>query len=138
MDLPRKMEYIKLEFFMDPDNSTWGSKYSRDFAIFKDGFPEDWIKWVISLREIEYLMPLKEPSYSSRKFRPFLKGQDLSYFENHSRRMLETKDSEVPDNQLIGLVITELYIGQEDIYKRAICVQNYYMRQTRILTQVVR
>jgi hypothetical protein len=34
-----KSEWIKLEFLMDPDNPA--SKYSRQFAIFKDGFPQD-------------------------------------------------------------------------------------------------
>jgi hypothetical protein len=29
-----KMELVKLQFFMEPDNPT--SKYSRKFAIFKD------------------------------------------------------------------------------------------------------
>jgi hypothetical protein len=33
-----KSEWIKLEFLMDPDNPTLGSKYSQQFAIFKDGF----------------------------------------------------------------------------------------------------
>jgi hypothetical protein len=32
-----KSELIKLEFLMDPDNPALGSKYSRKFAIFKDG-----------------------------------------------------------------------------------------------------
>jgi hypothetical protein len=29
----------------------------------------------------------------------------LSYFEHHSRRRLETEDSEVPDNKIIELVL---------------------------------
>jgi hypothetical protein len=32
-----KTEWIKLEFLMDSDNPASGSKYSRQFAIFKDG-----------------------------------------------------------------------------------------------------
>jgi hypothetical protein len=34
-----KSEWIKLEFLIDPDNpaSASGSKYSRQFPIFKDG-----------------------------------------------------------------------------------------------------
>jgi hypothetical protein len=55
-------EWIKLEFLMDPDNQASGSKYSRQFAIFKDGCPEDWIKCVMAFREIENLMPMKEPA----------------------------------------------------------------------------
>jgi hypothetical protein len=42
-----KTEWIKLDFFMDPDNSA--SKYSRQFAIFKDEFLKEW-------------MPMKEPT----------------------------------------------------------------------------
>jgi hypothetical protein len=37
-----KSECIKLQFSMDPDNPS--SMYSRKFAIFKDGYPEEWIK----------------------------------------------------------------------------------------------
>jgi hypothetical protein len=48
-----KSEWIKLKFLMDPDNPA--SKYSQQFAIFKDGCPEDWIKWVMAFREIENL-----------------------------------------------------------------------------------
>jgi hypothetical protein len=36
-----KSEWINLKFLMDPDNPA--SKYSRQFAIFKDEFPEEWI-----------------------------------------------------------------------------------------------
>jgi hypothetical protein len=32
-----KSDWIKLEFIMDPDNQASGSKYYRQFAIFKDG-----------------------------------------------------------------------------------------------------
>jgi hypothetical protein len=39
-----KSEWIKLEFLMDPDKPALGSKYYQQFAIFKDGCPEDWIK----------------------------------------------------------------------------------------------
>jgi hypothetical protein len=45
-----KSEWIKLEFLMDPDNPALDSKYYRQFAIFKDGCPEDWIKWVMAFR----------------------------------------------------------------------------------------
>jgi hypothetical protein len=50
---------------MDPDNPAF--KYSRQFAIFKDGYPEDWIKWVMAFREIENLMPMKEPAEKIRR-----------------------------------------------------------------------
>jgi hypothetical protein len=98
-----KSEWIKLEFLMVPDNPDSGSKYSRQFTIFKDGFrvPEDWIKWVMAFREIENLMPMKEPADKTRMFWTLLKGQVLSYFEHHLMRRLEAEDSDVADNELI-------------------------------------
>jgi hypothetical protein len=47
-----KSEWIKLEFLMDPDNPASGSKYSRQFSIFKDGCLEDWIEWMMDFCEI--------------------------------------------------------------------------------------
>jgi hypothetical protein len=75
-----KPEWIKLEFLMDPDNPASVSKYSRQFAIFKDKcrIPEDWIKWVMAFREIENLMPMKEPADKTEMFRTLLKVQALS------------------------------------------------------------
>jgi hypothetical protein len=105
-----KSEWIKLEFLMHPDNSASGSKYSRQFAIFKDGcrIPEDWIKWVMAFQEIENLMLMKEPADKTRMFRTLLKGQALSYFEHHLMRRLEAEDSDVPDNELIELVLRDV------------------------------
>jgi hypothetical protein len=62
-------------------------------------------------------------------FQTLLKGQALSYFEHHLMRRLEAEDSELPDNELIELVLRD--VGLEYIPKRAIRVQKYYMRQTR-------
>jgi hypothetical protein len=61
-----KYDWIKLEFLMDPDNPAWGSKYSWQLAIFKDGCPKDWIKWVMAFCEIENLMSMKEPDDKTR------------------------------------------------------------------------
>jgi hypothetical protein len=73
---------------------------------------------------------MKEPADKIRMFRTLLKGQALSYFEHHlMRRRLEAEDSEIPDNELIELVLRD--VGLEYIPKRAIRVQNYYMRQPR-------
>jgi hypothetical protein len=44
-------------------------------------------------------------------------------------RRLEAEDSEVPDNELIELVLR--YVGLEYIPKCAIHVQKYYMRQRK-------
>jgi hypothetical protein len=126
-----KSEWIMLEFLMDPDKPESGSKYSRQFAIFKDGWnlPEDWIKWLIAFREIENLMPMKEPVDKTRIIQTLLKDQVLSYFEHHLMRRLEAEDSEVSDNELIELVHRD--VGLEYIPKCTISVQNYYMRHPR-------
>jgi hypothetical protein len=58
-----------------------------------------------------------------------LKGQSLSYFHNHLRKRVEAEDSEIPENELIELVLRG--IGLEYIPKCAIHIQKYYMRQTR-------
>jgi hypothetical protein len=84
---------------MDPDNPS--SKHSRQFAIFKDGFPEKWIKWLMAFCEIENLTPMEEPTDKIRMFRTLLKCQALSYFEHHLMMSLEAEDSDVPDNDLI-------------------------------------
>jgi hypothetical protein len=105
------------------------SQYSQKFAIFKDGCPEDWIKWVMAFREIENLIPMKEPADKTRMFLTLLKVQALSYFEHHLMRRLEAEDSDVPDNELIELVLRD--VGLEYFPKRAIRVQKYYMRQPR-------
>jgi hypothetical protein len=123
-----KSEWIKLEFLMDPDYPALGSKYSRQFAIFKDGWPEDWIKWVMAFREIENLIPIKEPADKTRMFRTLFKGQALSYFEHHLMRRLEAEDSDVPDNEPIELVLRD--VGLEYIPNCSIRVHQYYMRQS--------
>jgi hypothetical protein len=82
-----------------------------DSAIFKDGCPEDWIKWVMAFREIENMIPMKEPADKTRMFWTLLKGQALSYFEHHLMRRLEAEDLEVPDNELIELVLLLRDVG---------------------------
>jgi hypothetical protein len=84
---------------------------------------------VMAFREIENLMPMKEPADKTRMFQTLLKGQALSYFEHHLVRRLEAEDSDVPDNELIELVLRD--VGLEYIPKRAIHVQKYYMRHPR-------
>jgi hypothetical protein len=80
----------------------------------------------MSFREIENLMPLKEPADKTRMFQTLLKDQALSYFEHHLMRRLEIEDSDVHDNELIELVLRD--VGLEYIPKRTIQVQKYYIR----------
>jgi hypothetical protein len=122
-----KSDWIKLEFHMDPDNSASGSKYSRQLSIFKNGYPEEWIKWVMGFRKIENLMTMKQPTDKIKIFRTLLKGQALFYFEHHLMRRLEAEDSDVPDNECIELVLRDAVL--EYIHKRTIREQKYYMRQ---------
>jgi hypothetical protein len=51
---------------------------------------------------------MKESADKNRMFRNLLKGQALSYFEYHLMRRLETEDSDVPDNELIELVLRDV------------------------------
>jgi hypothetical protein len=124
-----KYEWIKLEFLMDPDNPALDSKYPRKFAIFKDGCPEEWIKWVMDFHDIENLMPMKDPFDKTKMFWTLLMGQPLSYFKHHLMRRLEAEDSDDPDNELIDQVLRD--VGLEYIPKRAISMKKYYMRQPR-------
>jgi hypothetical protein len=81
----------------------------------------------MAFREIENLIPMKEPADKTKMFRTLLKGQALSYFEHHLMRRLEVEDSGMPGNELIELVLR--YVGLAYIPKRAICLQKYKMRQ---------
>jgi hypothetical protein len=70
-----------------------------------------------------------QPVDKTRMFQTLLKGQALSYFEHHLLRRLEAEDSELPDNELISLVLRD--VGLEYIPKCTIYVQKYYIRQQR-------
>jgi hypothetical protein len=74
---------------------------------------------------------MKEPadSWQDQDILDFVEGQALYYFEHHLMKRLEAEDSEVPDNELIELVLRD--VGLEYIPKRAIHLQKYYMRQPR-------
>ena len=65
--------------------------------------------------------------------RTLLKGQALSYFEHHLKRILGAEDMEIPDNMLLDLVMRDL--GLEYIPKSAIRVRKYYMRRGLFLGQ---
>jgi hypothetical protein len=81
---------------------------------------------VMAFRDIENLMPMKEPADKTRMFRTLLKGQALSYFEHHLMRRFEAESSDFPENELIKLVLRD--VGLEYTPKHAIRVQKYHMR----------
>jgi hypothetical protein len=85
----------------------------------------------MAFREIENLMPMKEPADKTRMAWTLLKGQALSYFGHHLMRRLEAEDSEVPENEFIELVFRDKSL--EYIPKCAIRVQKYYMMFPRSL-----
>ena len=120
-----KTEYIKFEFFVDPENPA--SCYSKEFLIFKDEFPEEWIKWLMGHCNIEVMMPLREPGERAKMIRTLLKGQALAQFDYHLGRRLNSEDSETPDHELLEIVTRDL--GLDYISRRAIRVQRYYMRR---------
>jgi hypothetical protein len=62
----------------------------------------------MAFSEIENMMPLKEPADKIRMFRTLMKGQALPYFEHHLRRRVEAKDSELPENDLIEIVLRDI------------------------------
>jgi hypothetical protein len=64
-----------------------------------------------------------------------LKGQALSYFEHHLEKRLDAKDIDLPDNDLLELVMRD--VGLEYIPKSAIRVQKYYMMRGLFLGQNV-
>jgi hypothetical protein len=79
----------------------------------------------MTFHEIENLMSMKEPADKTRMFRTLLKGHTLSYFEHHLRRRLDSEDSEIPENEVIELVLRD--VGLENIPKHAIHMQKYCM-----------
>jgi hypothetical protein len=72
----------------------------------------------MAFREIENLMPIKKPADKTRIFWTLSKSQTLSYFKHHLMRRLDAEDSDVPDNELIELVLRD--VGLEYIPRRAI------------------
>jgi hypothetical protein len=81
----------------------------------------------MAFHKIENLMTMKESADKTRMLCTLLRGQALYYFDYHLMRRLEAEDSEVPDNDIIGMVLRD--VGLEYIPKHAIHVQKYYIRQ---------
>jgi len=120
-----KVESIRFEFLVDPSNPN--TRFTKEFFIFKDGTPEEYIKWLMGYRDLELLMPLKEPLERTRMLRTLLKGQALSLLEYHLSKRCGTEEEGVSDHEVLELVIRDL--GLDYISRRAIRVQKYYMRR---------
>ena len=72
-----KVESIRFEFLVDPSNPA--TRFSKEFIIFKDRSPEEYIRWLIGYLDLELLMPLKEPSDRTKMLCTMLKGHSLSF-----------------------------------------------------------
>jgi hypothetical protein len=114
-----KVESIRFEFLVDPSNPA--TRFSKEFFVFKDGSPEEYIRWLMGYRNLELLMPLKEPSDRTKMLCTMLKGRNLSLFEYHLFKRCGGKDIETTDQELLELVIRDL--GLDFISRRAIRVQ---------------
>jgi hypothetical protein len=81
-----KVESIRFEFLVDPSNPA--TRFSNEFLVFKDGSPEEYIRWLMCYRDLELLRPLKEPSDRTKMLPTMLKGRALSLFKYHlSKKM---------------------------------------------------
>jgi len=121
-----KTEYISFVFFVDPAKSA--SRFAKEFVIFKSGHPEEWIKWLMGYRDLEVMMTLTETVEKTKLIRTLLKGRALAQFDYHLSKRVRSEDIELPDDELLELVIRDL--GLDYISKRAIRVQRYYMRRS--------
>jgi hypothetical protein len=65
----------------------------------------------MAFRDIDNLMSLMKPIDKTRMFWTLLMGQDYSYFEHHLRKRFEAEDSELPDKDLIELVLRDVGLG---------------------------
>jgi transposase InsO family protein len=120
-----KVESVRFEFLVDPSNPN--TRFTKEFFIFKDGTPEEYIKWLMGYRDLELLMPLKEALERTKMLRTLLKGRALSLFEYHLSKRCGTEEEGVSDHEVLELVIRDL--GLDYISRRAIRVQKYYMRR---------
>ena len=76
-----KLESIRFELLVDPSNPA--TRFSKEFFIFKDGSPEEYVRWLMGYRNLELLTPLKEPSDITNMLHTMFKvSPSLSFFLN--------------------------------------------------------
>jgi hypothetical protein len=76
-----KVESIRFEFLLTPP--TLQPDFPRSSSFFKDGSPEEYIRWFLGYCDLELLIPLIEPSDRTHMLRTMLKGWALPLFEYH-------------------------------------------------------
>jgi hypothetical protein len=101
-----KTELIKFDFSVDPKIPA--SRYSKEVIIFKDEGLEDWSKLLMGYRDIETIMPLKEPLGKTRMLRTLLKGRALSQFEYHLRNRIGAEDVALPNCDPLKIIIRDV------------------------------
>jgi hypothetical protein len=95
-----KVESIRIEFLVDPSNPA--TQFSKEF-IFKDGSPEEYIRWLMGYCDLELLMPLKEPSDRTEMLRTMLKVRALLLFEYHLSKRCGGEDIKTTDQELLRI-----------------------------------
>jgi hypothetical protein len=96
-------------FIQDLFHNTWLARYPRpQFIVFEDGCPEEWIKWLMGYRDLEVMMPLRETSERTKMLQTLLKGRALAQFAYHLGKRLCAEDIELPDHELLELVVRDL------------------------------
>jgi hypothetical protein len=80
-------------------------------------------------------MEILKPDNKSKMVQTLLKGQALSFFEHHMKKRLDAEDINLPNNELLELVMRD--VGLEYIPKSTVQVQKYYMMTGLILGQNV-
>jgi hypothetical protein len=101
-----KVESIRFEFLVDPSNPA--TRFSKEFFVFKNRSPEEYIRWLMGYHDLELLMPLKESSDRTKMLCTMMKGRALSLFEYHHYKRCGGEDIETMDQELLELVISDL------------------------------
>jgi hypothetical protein len=95
----------------DKTRMFWTLLKGQDLSYFE----HHTLSVLMAFREIENLMPMKEPADKIRMFWTLLKVQAMPYFEHQLWRRLEIEDSEIPDNELIELMLGKMNMDVEYI-----------------------
>jgi hypothetical protein len=98
-----KMESIRFEFLVDPSNPA--TRFLKEFRIFNNESPKEYIWWLIGYRDMELLMHLKEPSARAKMLRTIMKGRALSLLKCYLSKQCGGEIVETSNHELVELVI---------------------------------